>query len=104
MSSALNRPLYGLWPRPSPSQRTYHGTANHLPGSGPACQSGSGSYETLAAGSAARLGRIYGWRRGRGPRATGEDGSHPSGRVIARQHGRHEWWGRLVKHAGLAGN
>jgi Protein of unknown function (DUF2637) len=31
------------------------------------------------------------------------DGALPSGREIARQHGRHERWGRLVKEAGAAG-
>jgi hypothetical protein len=31
------------------------------------------------------------------------DGSLPSGRQIARQYGRHERWGRLVKRSGLAG-
>jgi len=31
------------------------------------------------------------------------DGSLPSGREIARQYGRHERWGRLVKRAGAAG-
>jgi Protein of unknown function (DUF2637) len=31
------------------------------------------------------------------------DGSLPSGLEIARQHGRHERWGRLVKRAGAAG-
>jgi hypothetical protein len=31
------------------------------------------------------------------------DGSLPSGRQIADQYGRHERWGRLVKHAGAAG-
>jgi hypothetical protein len=31
------------------------------------------------------------------------DGSLPSGKDIAGQHGRHERWGRLVKSAGLAG-
>ena len=31
------------------------------------------------------------------------DGSLPSGRDIGRQYARHERWGRLVKHAGLAG-
>lgn len=30
--------------------------------------------------------------------------SLPSGRDIARQYGRHERWGRLVKRAGLAGD
>jgi len=33
----------------------------------------------------------------------GGDGSLPSGREIARQYGRHERWGRLVKCAGGAG-
>jgi Protein of unknown function (DUF2637) len=32
-----------------------------------------------------------------------EDGSLPSGGEIARQYGRHERWGRLVKRSGLAG-
>jgi Protein of unknown function (DUF2637) len=31
------------------------------------------------------------------------DGALPTGSQIARQHGRHERWGRLVKSAGLAG-
>src|SRR6266567_221575 len=31
------------------------------------------------------------------------DGSLPSGREVADQHGRHERWGRLVKRAGAAG-
>ena len=33
----------------------------------------------------------------------GADGSLPSGKMIAAQHGRHERWGRLVKAAGAAG-
>ena len=32
-----------------------------------------------------------------------DDGSLPSGREIARQYGRHERWGRLVKRSGAAG-
>jgi len=31
------------------------------------------------------------------------DGTLPTGKEIARQHGRHERWGRLVKNAGLTG-
>jgi len=31
------------------------------------------------------------------------DGSLPSGREIARQYGRHERWGRLVKRSGCTG-
>ena len=41
------------------------------------------------------------WRWAQDSRAG--DGSLPSGRDIARQYGRHERWGRLVKQAGLAG-
>jgi Protein of unknown function (DUF2637) len=32
-----------------------------------------------------------------------ENGTLPSGKEIARQYGRHERWGRLVKRAGMAG-
>jgi hypothetical protein len=32
-----------------------------------------------------------------------DDGALPSGRMIARQFGRHERWGRLVKRSGCAG-
>jgi hypothetical protein len=32
------------------------------------------------------------------------DGSLPSGREIARQYGRHERWGRLVKRSGTTGD
>jgi len=31
------------------------------------------------------------------------DGTLPTGSQIARQHGRHERWGRLVRSAGMAG-
>jgi Protein of unknown function (DUF2637) len=41
------------------------------------------------------------WRWAQDNRA--EDGSLPSGGQIARQYGRHERWGRLVKRSGLAG-
>ena len=34
----------------------------------------------------------------------GSDGALPAGSEIARQYGRHERWGRLVKSAGLAGD
>jgi len=42
------------------------------------------------------------WRWALANRA--EDGSLPSGREIARQYGRHERWGRLVKRSGAAGD
>jgi len=32
-----------------------------------------------------------------------DDGSLPSGKQIADRYGRHERWGRLVKHAGNIG-
>ena len=45
--------------------------------------------------------RLEAWRWAQDNRA--EDGSLPSGSQIARQYGRHERWGRLVKRSGLAG-
>lgn len=41
------------------------------------------------------------WQWAQANRAS--DGSLPSGREIARQYGRHEPWGRLVKRSGCAG-
>jgi hypothetical protein len=45
--------------------------------------------------------QLQAWRWAQANRAS--DGSLPSGKTIARQHGRQERWGRLVKQAGLAG-
>jgi hypothetical protein len=45
--------------------------------------------------------QLNAWRWAQDNRAG--DGSLPSGKNIARQYGRHERWGRLVKQAGLAG-
>jgi Protein of unknown function (DUF2637) len=45
--------------------------------------------------------QLNAWRWAQDNRA--DDGSLPSGKDIARQYGRHERWGRLVKRAGLAG-
>ncbi|HEY2505190.1 MAG TPA: hypothetical protein VGI58_01630 [Streptosporangiaceae bacterium] len=45
--------------------------------------------------------QLHAWRWAQDNRA--RDGSLPSGKDIARQYGRHERWGRLVKRAGLAG-
>jgi hypothetical protein len=45
--------------------------------------------------------QLNAWRWAQDNRAG--DGSLPSGKDIARQYGRHERWGRLVKRAGLAG-
>jgi len=61
-------------------------------------ESGKGS---ASRGQAGRDVQVLAWRWALVNRAG--DGSLPSGRDIGRQHGRHERWGRLVKHAGLAG-
>jgi hypothetical protein len=45
--------------------------------------------------------QLAAWRWARDSRT--DDGSLPSGKDIARQYGRHERWGRLVKRSGLAG-
>lgn len=45
--------------------------------------------------------RLRAWQWAQANRT--DDGSLPSGRLIAPNYGRHERWGRLVKHAGLAG-
>jgi Protein of unknown function (DUF2637) len=45
--------------------------------------------------------RLDAWRWAQDNRA--EDGSLPPGSEIARQYGRHERWGRLVKRSGLVG-
>jgi Protein of unknown function (DUF2637) len=45
--------------------------------------------------------QLHAWRWAQDNRAG--DGSLPSGKDIARQYGRHERWGRLVKRAGQAG-
>jgi hypothetical protein len=76
--------------------------------SGPAVRKTAGSV-----GKPAAAGREAGQKRvtaGRDERAAAwqwaqchraEDGSLPPGREIARQYGRHERWGRLVKRSGL---
>ncbi len=51
--------------------------------------------------TAGRDVRLEAWRWAQANRA--QDGSLPPGREIARQYGRHERWGRLVKRSGLAG-
>ena len=53
-------------------------------------------------GGASRDLRWQAWQWALANRAG--DGSLPSGREIARQHGRHERWGRLVKRSGAAGD
>ena len=52
-------------------------------------------------GGASRDLRRQAWQWALANRAG--DGSLPSGREIARQYGRHERWGRLVKRSGAAG-
>jgi hypothetical protein len=51
--------------------------------------------------TAGREVRVEAWQWAQDNR--GDDGSLPPGREIARQYGRHERWGRLVKRSGLAG-
>jgi hypothetical protein len=77
--------------RDTNGQRPRHGSpgqAPHSEGIGGHC-------------SASQDLRLQAWRWGLANRAG--DGSLPSGREIARQYGRHERWGRLVKRAGAAG-
>jgi hypothetical protein len=45
--------------------------------------------------------RVLAWQWALANRS--DDGSLPSGRDIACEHGRHERWGRLVKRSGLVG-
>jgi hypothetical protein len=52
-------------------------------------------------GGASRDLQLQAWQWALANRA--KDGSLPSGREIARQYGRHERWGRLVKRSGAAG-
>jgi hypothetical protein len=54
-----------------------------------------------APGAAGRDLQRLAWQWAQANRAG--DGSLPSGRQIARQYGRHERWGRLVKRSGCAG-
>ena len=56
---------------------------------------------SAGAKAAGRETRVEAWRWAQDNRAA--DGSLPPGREIARQYGRHERWGRLVKRSGLAG-
>lgn len=59
------------------------------------------SWSVASNGSAVRALQRQAWEWALANRHP--DGSLPAGREIARQHGRHERWGRLVKRAGLAG-
>jgi hypothetical protein len=70
------------------------------------------SGQSAAGGSADRASRSHGRTAGHDVRLeawqwaqdNGADGALPPGREIARQYGRHEHWGRLVKRSGLAGD
>ncbi len=59
------------------------------------------SQHGLGSGHASEELRRQAWQWALANRA--KDGTLPSGEAIARVHGRHERWGRLVKNAGLAG-
>jgi len=67
----------------------------HRSGPGPHSEGSGGR------GVASRDLRQQAWQWALANRAG--DGSLPSGREIARQYGRHERWGRLVKRSGTAG-
>jgi hypothetical protein len=60
----------------------------------------SGVRRTSARDGAGRELQLRAWRWAQANRA--DDGSLPAGRDIARQYGRQERWGRLVKRSGLA--
>jgi hypothetical protein len=71
--------------------------------SNPAATSRSDSRaKTAARRAAGREVWLDAWRWAQDNRA--EDGSQPCGAEIARQFGRHERWGRLVKRSGLVGD
>ena len=86
-------------PRQLPTQQPTDSVAprprRHSSGAGRRAE-GSG-----ASGSAGRELQRQAWQWALAHRAG--DGSLPSGSEIARQYGRHERWGRLVKRAGAAG-
>jgi hypothetical protein len=68
---------------------------------------GKAAGERPGAGGPARRGngcrdaQVQAWQWAMANRSG--DGTLPSGKDIGRHHDRHERWGRLVKHAGLAG-
>jgi hypothetical protein len=76
---------------PIPSARAVAGTAAAIP---------SRRHPDRQPG-AARQVQLHAWRWAQDNRVG--DGSLPSGKDIARQYGRYERWGRLVKRAGMAG-
>jgi hypothetical protein len=86
-------------PRPPVSRRGGRdGKAQHPrhrpSGPGPTASESGGQ------GSAGRDLQRQAWQWAQASRA--RDGSLPTGREIARQYGRHERWGRLVKRSGAA--
>ena len=89
-------------PRKRGPQSSRPGTGEAAARSSPARQPGPGGSGTgpAVAGAGRELQR-QAWHWALAHRAG--DGSLPSGRQIADQHGRHERWGRLVKRAGTAG-
>jgi hypothetical protein len=87
-------------PRPQPPRLTPVGGPMRKSGqtpAGPHRPSGGSSSH----GTPGRDLRRHAWQWALANRAG--DGSLPSGREIARQYGRHERWGRLVKRSGHAG-
>jgi Protein of unknown function (DUF2637) len=87
----------GPRPRRAPSPATSAGTAQV----GTTKVSVSGERPSRQRAAVGHEVRLDAWRWAQNNRTT--DGSLPPGREIARQYGRHERWGRLVKRSGLAG-
>ena len=88
-------PESGRLARKSPGPAAKAGTAR---ASGPFLTGRAVAPEHRAAG---RDVQREAWRWAQDNRS--EDGSLPSGRDIGSRYGRHERWGRMVKHSGLAG-
>jgi Protein of unknown function (DUF2637) len=94
--AGMREPSPRLQPaRPVPANGSMPGPG-HAPG-GP--HRPTGGWHGAAAG---RDLQRQAWQWAKDNRAS--DGSLPSGREIARQYGRHERWGRLVKRSGCAGD
>jgi len=90
-------------PRKPASQASHRNAGDPAAGRSPTRHSGPGGRNQGPAGhgGAGRELQRQAWHWALAHRAG--DGSLPSGREIARQYGRHERWGRLVKRSGTAG-
>src|SRR6266516_1015419 len=90
-------------PRKPGSQASHRNAGDPAAGRSPTRHSGPGGRNQGPAGhgGAGREFQRQAWHWALAHRAG--DGSLPSGREIARQYGRHERWGRLVKRSGTTG-